>query len=333
MLKTTQKLLEYLENDNQQCDLTIIVSLVNSILISGGKQDAEAVLKQYVADPYRFDHIYLLPVFRKFGDDSIAEQLFNTVIHHNELHKDASPEVLETIGYLNHAPIKPILADYIFSKKQSDYYTSKYAVLGLLHFDCTEYELEIKKEIEKCYGQNLFPEFIPALVCKLTNKTDVLEKLYELGNDYASTDCNSGILLGFSLCGEFGKHYFTKALFNQNWETSSTSTSTLHFAYEGLKNLNIRFKELYKELKSTENLDTLDVFLALLRKRVEDIEIHQQESFVDIFTTLFGRNSGNETGTFVELASNFDRKDQAYEIQKLVELRMNEELVLSNYII
>jgi hypothetical protein len=61
-------------------------------------------------------------------------------------------------------------------------------------------------------NQNIFPEFLPALICKLPEKEIELEQLYQWGEKFASTDCNAGIILGFSLCGDEGKIYFKKAL-------------------------------------------------------------------------------------------------------------------------
>lgn len=336
MLKTTHELIEYLKLPSSERESAIICSLVNSIVKCGGKRDADEILKQYLVHPFDFDHTYLLPVFKALGNHSTAEQIFNVSIHQNKLVENTDPEILEVLGHLKYEPIKPILADYLFgNKEETDYYISRSAVLGLLHFNCTEYQKEIEAEIEKCYGKNLFPEFVPALVSKLENPHTIIDKLFELGNQFASTDCNAGIVLGFSLCGEQGKPYFRKILFDRNWEADSTATGTVHSAYKGLKNLKITFKELYHEIKtlSGENLDyALDVFFALLERKFNDIEAGPEESFAEIYTTLFQWKNGDKNGNIIDLAASVNKTEKACQIKELTEMKMNEEAILKNYI-
>jgi hypothetical protein len=336
MLKTTNELIDYLKRDKSERELTIICSLVNSILKCGDKSDVDAVLKQYLTNSFDFHHSYLLPVLKKFGDHAVAEQIFNVSIYQNKLNENADAEILEVLGHLQYTPIKQILADYIFGSTETDYYTSKNAVLGLINFDCTEYQNNIEIEIQRCYEKNLFPEFVPALVCKLKDQNSILEKLYELGSEYASTDCNAGILLGFSLCGEKGESYFRRTLFDRNWETSSTGTGTIHFTYEGLKTLGITFKELYSEIKPISDKRSLeycvDVFFALLKKKIDDTEINKKELFADIYITLFKWKNDSERDNIIDLAQSVDKIEEAYEIEKLIELKIDEEVILRNYI-
>ncbi len=267
-----------------------------------------------------------------------ASQLFTSGRANTEVWKHTNchnSKILETLGSLKYEPLKPILAEYLFKNKENDYYTSKYAALGLLHFDCSEFQYEIQNEIEKFYGQNLFPEFFPALVCKLDNNEEILENLYNLGNEDASTDCNAGIILGFSLCGDLGSNYFQIALFNPNWEAGYSSTGTLHFTYQGLKYLNISFKELFQEVKNRESENeqsyALQTFLELLGKRIEDVETNPQESLVNLYNLFFSRTSENVVITLNELSEKFDKTEQVDELQKLIELKMEEEIILKNY--
>ncbi|MGH1519842.1 hypothetical protein [Chryseobacterium sp. JK1] len=335
MLKTTYELIEYLKSDTLERESAIICSLVNSIIKCGDKSDADEILNQYLVHPFDFDNRYLFPIFKAFGDRSIAEQIFNISIHNNKLVEDADPEILEVVSYLQYGPMKPILADYIFGNSEnSDYYLSKCAALGLLHFDCSEYQKDIETEIEKCYGKNIFPEFVPALVAKLKNPRTILEKLFELGNQLASTDCNAGIVLGFSLCGEQGETYFRKVLFDRSWDVNSTATGTIYFAYEGLKNLGITFRELYNEIKKIsdkENLEyCLDVFFALLERKFDDIKTDPEESFTEIYKVLFQWK--NESDNIIHLAQAVNKEQEVYHLKKLIEIKMNEEYLLKNYV-
>ena len=336
MLKTTIELIEHLKRNKTERELTLINSLVYSIVACGDKRDADAVLNQYLSNPSDFHYSYLLQVFKKWGDHSVAEQLFNASIFKNKLKENAEPEILEVLGHLKYAPIKKTLADYIFENPEPDYYISKNAVLGLIHFDCHEYQNEIEMEIEKCYGKNLFPVFVPALVCKLTDRKSILENLYKLGNEFASTDCNAGIVLGFSLCGEEGRPFLKRVLFDPNWETDSTGTGTVHFAYEGLKNLGVTFMELYQEIKSISDegklKNSLGVLFALLDRSIEDIEINKKESFADIYTALFKWKNDRESDNIIDLAERVGKMEDAYKIEKLLELKMKEEAIFKNFI-
>lgn len=335
MLKLTNELINVLKLDRSERDLTVISSIVYAIVQCGNKHDADAALKQYLINPSDFHYTYLLPIIKYLGNDSHAEKIYNATIQHDKLIDGAAPEIFELLGFLKYAPVKPILADYIFKIAGTDYYSSKYAVLGLLHFDCSEYQDKIKTAIADCYGKNLFPEFIPALVAKLDNPSDILEKLYELGNDYASTDCNAGIVLGFSLCGNHGSDYFKKMLFNPNWETNSTGTGTVYFAYRGLQNLGITFKDLYNQLKLISDKEqlkySLSVFFALLNAKIDDIEINKGEPFSDLYTMLFKWKNDTLSDNLMDLASTVEKLDDLYELQGRLEMKMKEEAILKNY--
>lgn len=335
MLRTTTELIAYLKLEKSERDVTIIQCLVNAILKCGNKMDMDAIFVQFLNNPFDFHYSYLFPLFKKWGDEEVAAQIFEVAISNNRLLDANSPEVLELLGYLKYAPVKQVLVDYIFeSPEESDYYISKYAILGLLHFDCTEYQEKIKTAIENCYGKNLFPEFIPSLVSKVDHNHELLRNLYILGSEYASTDCNAGIVYGFSLCENAGREYFRKLLFDPGWETGSTGTGTIHFAYLGLKNLAISFKELYHEIKSPAMRDNLkynfEVFIALLTKRIDDIETEQTESFTDLHALLF-KGKNDERDHFFDLATLVDKAEEAYHLEKLVELKMNEDAILLNF--
>ncbi|ESU25056.1 hypothetical protein FEDK69T_02460 [Flavobacterium enshiense DK69] len=332
MIRATQKLIEYLNLEQDRPDVSVFHSLVNSILKFGTKSDADILLKKFLEAPFDDNNSYFFDVFRKFGDVDFAEKIYDQAIKDNRLLEQADSEILQLLGDLKYEPVKETLAYYVFGDMGSDYYFRAHSALGLLNFDCAEYQVQIKGAIEQCYGKSLIPEFIPALVCKLSDRTSYLEPLYELGNDYASTDCNAGIMLGFSLCGEEGKQYFKKALFNGNWEFFSGGTGNYVFAYKGLKNLNISFAELYsiiREIQDDKKLGyALWVLFGLFELRVKDYENDNIESFMSLYSTFYGQKNRSD---FSDLAERGSRLRDLWEYERLFELKLTEEAIVENF--
>lgn len=335
MNQSTKDLVAYLNLPDNKSDYSIISSYVNATLACGIKSDADALLACFLEepdDPYRAD---LLKVIRKFGDVSHAQQLAENCFRDGMLIEHVNEEVLEIIGYFGYEPIKPVLAAYAFDETQGDYYQKCCVVMGLLHFDCLEYRDLIRSEIEKCYGQGLFPEFIPSLVCKLENRTEILEKLYELGNESASTDCISGIILGFSLCGAEGRPYFDRVLFDPNWESCDNGTGTAVYTYRGMKNLDIRFRELYDRVRAVENEPELtyymENFLALLDLEIDNAPLSEEEPANELYELLFAWENPNKPNHFWSLVKKAGQSDKAYRLEKALIKKMTQTAILSNF--
>lgn len=335
MLNSTKEVIRYLSDDTSSPDSTVIGACVHAIVQLGSIEDARHLLPLFLSDPFSFHHNLLLPVFRKFGDLQTAEALFNACIVSHKLHEAAFPEVLEVLGDLNYEPVRAILIHYAL-EPETDYYTSKYAVAGLLNFDCSDIQDRILSSIEACYDKPLFPEFIPALVCKLTNRMPVLEKLYDLGSKgIPSTDCIGGFIQAFSLCGQEGEPYFRKVLFDPYWEAVSSGTGNVWVTYEGMRRLNISFKELYAAVREchepAETSYALDVLLALLEIKVTENSAIRTgtESFMQIYESLYKWKDENESDTLVTVARAFGKEDTAYKIGALLKLKMQEEMILN----
>lgn len=349
MLKTTNELIEHLKLDKQLRDYRVVESLVYAVLKCGDKSDADVLLLHYLQDP--FEYSQLVPVLKKFGDYQYAEQIFDVCIQKNILNENTNPnpgileeydfpKILEVLGHLKFTPIKQLLADYAFGigieeLGYNSYEVTRSTALGLLNFDCEEYQDSIETEIEKCFGQYFFLEFVPALVCKLKNKSQVLEKLYDLGKNYASSDCNAGIILGFSLCGEEGRKYFKEVLFDNAWGAYDGGTGTLSSTYNGMKNLGITIRELYHEINQLSDISQLNDFLfgffRLLQFKIWDYESNDNESFTDIYTQLYSWETLTTSNTIVDLARKVDQESEAYRIEQLIEMKMNEEILLKNF--
>lgn len=330
MLTATTDLLAHLQTAERNA--TIILSLVRAIAHCGGKEDARALGEQFKKEPFDFYHSYLLPVFERHGDEELAADLYRACAPGHQWAEGAPPEILELLGKLHYEPVKPLLWQYAFSA--SDYYASKYAVLGLLQFDLGDKEDLLARAIEETYGKNLFPEFVPALVSKLRHREGILARLYESGSTVCSTDCNAGILLCFALCGEEGLPWFKKALFDPAWEVSGTATGTVLYAYQGLAPLGITFADLYREVEGADSEEQraygLRVIFSLLDMKLRDhlSPLPHPESFASVYLSLFGRPTGGRTIT--ELAAPAGLDDEAERLEERLEVKVYEEAVLRN---
>jgi hypothetical protein len=121
------------------------------------------------------------------------------------------------------------------------------AVDGLLNLPCDSIRDGIRAEVERCYGRNLFPEYVPALAFKTGDPT-LLEGIWTLGSTTASTDCNGGIILGIALYGEAGRPYFRRLMWDPYWEADSTATGSLGALYAGLQCLGTGVVDVHREL-------------------------------------------------------------------------------------
>lgn len=332
MLKITNELIEYLNVNNTS--ISIVLAYINNILKIGNIDDAEAMLEYYLKFPFGTNSSYLLKIFEKYGDLYYAEQIFNKVIHNQKLINENESEVLLTLSKLNYLPIKPILFEYIKIDQNEDYNLMKYSILGLLNFDCSDYTNEIQTLLDKYLSVISFEEFIPALVCKIPNYNDYLDKLYYYAENVNTSDMNSGILLGFSLCEEEGRKYFLKSLFNPNFEAYFNGSGTCFFAYQGMKNLNIQFSDIYKIIKQnndTEFIDySIDVLFSLLEKRIYDYEVNLV-SFKELYTIFFKWETKTLSNNLIDLARKVEKEEEAYRLESIIELKMEEEILISNF--
>ncbi|GAB3310148.1 hypothetical protein [Hymenobacter tenuis] len=336
MLLTTNQLLSYLQLPPALQDDTVRQALINAVMISGGREDARLLLEAYLRHPFQATHADLLPVFERHGDEAFAEPLYAVCCSGEELLPDAPAAVLTLLARLGHPAIKPLLVRYAFGP--AGYDEAKHAALGLLHVDCQDLEQPIRAAIQATYGKNLFPEFIPALVCKLPDREQVLARLYESGTAYCSTDCNAGILLGFSLCGEAGATYFKQALLSPAWEAHSSGSGTRWYAYQGMQHLGLSFKELYTEVRQLTDpqaqLYGTRVLLALLAIKVGPYSFtdHAPEPFADLYSALFGWESSERRNNLLDLAAEVELEVEATQLETFLVLRLQQEVLLRDYV-
>jgi hypothetical protein len=339
MLSITQELIDSLHFSDRTGQSPVLASnYIRTILKCGGVKDAAALLPVFLERPSDFYRVGLLPILASFGTNDIAQVLFENCFSAGQLKADMPEELLHVMGQLRYEPATALLASYALSET-SGYYTSKYAVLGLLHFSCETHEAQIEMTIRNTFGKNLFNEFIPSLVCKLKNRQELLPLLYEQGITACSTDCNAGILLGFALSGQEGASYFKKALFDPLWEADSTSTGTVYWASKGMQYAGIGFKELYTAMQQEDNAEQLSyqlrVFESLLSCRLESGDeplvfenLIPQESFTTLYKILFSWETPNQRNNLIDLAEKVGRDQDFYLLEKVLLLKVEEELLL-----
>ncbi|KUG09039.1 hypothetical protein [Solirubrum puertoriconensis] len=332
MLASTTELIRYLRRPAEQQEDAVRQALVNAVWLGGSADDARALLAEYRQFPFAATHACLLPVFERHGDASFARVLTEACCPAGELLPDAPAEVLSLVARLGDSGIKPLLVRYAFGTGVG-YNVAKHAALGLLHVDCRDLEQQIRAAIEATYRKNLFPEFIPALVCKLPDRAELLARLYQSGTEYCSTDCNAGILLGFSLCGAEGVSYFKQALLSPAWEAHGSGSGTRWYAYLGMQNLGLTFQELYAEIQrlgsSQEQRYAVGVLLALLRLKAGPYSYTDRapEPFAELYPALFGWESPEHRNNLQDLAATFGREDEADELEALMQLRLQQEVL------
>lgn len=329
----TNLLLEYLTTTSP--NYTVVSNYIQSIRKLGTREDVSILMAYYHQDPTAHRVGYILSLLYDFGTLSDAEDLWNSSFENGRLKPNYSEEILHLLGYLGLQKSTSVLLDYALHS--GDYGLNKNAVLGLIHLDCSVYQVELLEEIEACYGKSFFSEFSPALVCKVSNQYDLLSHFYKLGSSVVSTDCNGGIVLAFSLCGELGRAFFLKILWDKNWECLGGGMGTDYWTYIAMKNLNISFLELYEIIQATTDNDTLEyqlrVFKNLLRYRLIDaphpIQFIKptQNSFLELYQALYAWKDENTSENIVDLARRFDLSEAFYQMRDLLEGKMREEML------
>ncbi|MFE5325431.1 hypothetical protein ACFRCG_03270 [Embleya sp. NPDC056575] len=215
--------------------------VVDVVLRYGSRFDAEVLLPVFLGDPEAREE--LVPVFARHGDVAMAECLLEASVEAGRLRDGVPTEVLHAVGYLGYEPAERLLWDHV----EGSYHEAKDACLGLLHLSCRGLRHEIAEALERHFGENLFPEFLPVLATK-TGDPSWLRRLVEWGEGGASTDCNGGLILGTALHGDAARDEFTRLLWNPWWEAHSSATGSVRWAYAGARVLGLGMPDLYADL-------------------------------------------------------------------------------------
>jgi hypothetical protein len=242
MLSTTRNLIALCERGDagwQEMELHAAV-----VLRHGSRVDAEALLPVFLSAPEW--NGALVPILAEHGDASLAQRLEAGCVQGGVLREGVPEEVLHCLGYLGHEPAQTML--WAYARSASDWHMQRGASLGLLHLPCRGLEADISRELARYEGENLFPEFLPALAFK-TGEPAWLARLVAWGEQCASIDCNGGLVLGVALHGAAGRPHFEQLLWNEQWELQGDGTGSNHWAYVGTRILRLSLQELYTALR------------------------------------------------------------------------------------
>ncbi|MFC7760021.1 hypothetical protein ACFQY4_19870 [Catellatospora bangladeshensis] len=265
MLPATRELLDRYRTASPAVTWRWESAVVEVILRHGSTSDARALLATFLDDPEARRR--LVPVFARHGDPSTAGQLVAACLDGGRLRAGVPAEVLHAVGFLGYEPAERTLWEHV----EGPYDEAMNACLGLLHLPCRGLRTDIAGALERHFGANLFPEFLPVLAAK-TGDPSWLGRLVEWGEGGASTDCNGGLILGIALHGGRARPAFTQLLWNPLWEAHGPGTGSDYWAYAGARVLGLSMAELYAELgarlQSDADIDDkrhcLSVFTALL---------------------------------------------------------------------
>ncbi|MGM1048061.1 MAG: hypothetical protein ACQEXX_18230 [Bacillota bacterium] len=243
MIQTTEKLVQLFRSD-QKIDASILTSYCHIISMYGDKDDAAALFDIYTEQPFDYRRTLLLDSVMRCGDLALAEKLDHFCFEKGLLRKGMPSEVLHVLGYMGYEKYIDYMVNCICA---NDWYLSKDACLGLLHLPCELYQARLENELEKVYGQPLFPEFLPALSFKFAND-QIVPRLISWGQQ-ASTDCNAGLVLGISMFGSTQKEQIKYILMEPHWEMYSIGTGSHWWGYMAMQMVKLTFSELISDLK------------------------------------------------------------------------------------
>ncbi len=331
----TNLLINYLKTDAP--DYAIVSSYVYTIRRLGTQEDVSTLMEYYHQNPTTNHVGYILTLLYDFGTLSDAKELWKHSFKNGVLKSGHPEEVLHILGYLGLEESRDVLLRYALNS--NDHSLNQNAVLGLIHLDCSNHQSELNKEIEGCYGKSLFSEFSPSLVCKVSDQYDILSHFYKLGSSIVSTDCNGGIVLAFSLCGDTGKDFFWRVLWDENWECLGGGTGTDYWTYIAMQNLGISFLDLYNIIRETKTKGALEyrlkVFKSLIRYRIIDAPHPIQfiktsrVSFLDLYKILYGWVDKYISDNIMDLARKVNLDSDFYRLKILLEFKVREEMFYS----
>jgi hypothetical protein len=335
VIPATQQLIDYYRPPYRPHTWQIRDAYIGAVQKYGTRDDLDALLPVFLEAPEERGDLAV--VFNVLGDVETARLLYEHCFQDDRLREGMSEEILYTLGYLGYEPAKKMLFEYAHS---DDYYAGREAALGLLHLPCDDLRDEIELEIRKCYGRNLFPEFLPALASK-TGNLNLLNDLYQLGSTTASTDCNGGLILGIALYGEAGRETFWKLLWHEHWEAAVRATGSGRYSFWGTRYLRIPLAAIYAYVREQVSPDlhqqthNFSILTNAIEADIRDLAPdaprflpREQTSLPELYRLLFAWTTPDQDDSLTGFARTiFDRDDpihhRLWELENELVLRMS----------
>lgn len=345
MIPITKSLIDLLKS-SLYINSSIISSYTNAICKYGGAEDAKGLFKLFMDAPLEYNRLLLLQPIMKHGDIQLAEELYDSCFYQKDLREDMPYEVLHALGYLGYIKCTETLVSLLTG---DDWHLAKNACLGLLHLPCANYESQIKSIIDRSFGKSLFDEFVPALSYKISSSS-IVPKLFEWGDRNASTDCNSGIILGIALFGSDYKYMIKNILWNQNWEAHGTGTGTRTWSYIAMQHVQLTFRELIQDIRKHQDADIslndlsyrLDVLAEMLECKLSyhdkpvRFTLTNNESITDIYSDLFDwRNEDQDDSVIGFISNKLEEKEllnKYYHLRDKLEMEIQHNIELEHLV-
>ncbi|WP_299456145.1 hypothetical protein [uncultured Microscilla sp.] len=344
MITQTRRLITYLKISGHPQN-SIISSYVKAIDQLGSQEDLQVLLDLFLKQPDNYKYTDLLYAIKRRGNKAMANALVKHCFDDQLLlKKGITEEVLDCITWLEHPQAEAILWRH-FHHKKTDYSIHQAACIGLLHFDLSAHQGVILKAIEACIGKNLFDEFVPALVCKVTDvakRDELVERLYESGSTVTSTDCNGGIVLGLALSSGRGEELFKKLFWDEYWEVQGGGTGTNTFAYTGLQYLQITIQDLCRQIQADidsgqddqQTIHQLRVLRAMLSCRMRrpysllKFSPVFTDSLLNVYASVFSWSTPHKDDSLAGLASKLTQgKFNFYKEKIELQLKIDKEIL------
>ncbi|WP_079911820.1 hypothetical protein [Paenibacillus sp. 32352] len=340
MIPNTEKLIQLLRS-GQKIDATVLESYCRITAKYGNREDAAALFHMFTEHPSDYRYALLLDPVMRCGDFAMAEEIARFCFEHGQLKEEMPGDILHVMGYMGYEKYIDYMVDCIGT---NDWHLCTNACLGLLHLPCESHRERLESELEKVYGQPLFPEFLPALSFKFTNEK-IVPRLVAWG-EQASTDCNAGLVLGISMFGSTQKKQIKSILMEPFWEMYSIGTGSHWWGYMSMQMVELTFSELISDIKARipvvqkhadhiPDEQTMEHWLYVLHDLLElklaDVphpvrfSPHNQESVIDLFQELFQWGNEHTDDTLTGRISTFLGYDHPL-MEKYMQLRARMEM-------
>lgn len=213
----------------------------------GTRADADALLAAFLDAPSERER--LIAPLTYIGDADAARTLLERCCDEQGLRPGVPDGVLHCLGYHGVEEAEALLWGYASGdpvfRTENEWSAATAAVHGLLHLPCDGIRDRIGPAVRECVGQNLFPEYLPALAYK-TGDPALLDTLWQIA-ETASTDCNGGLILGVALYAEAGRERFAELTWSPGWSAADTGTGSVNALHAGMCVLGIPLREVYDE--------------------------------------------------------------------------------------